>query len=211
MSPDKPSDTPSRAICVFCSSSDALDAVYFDAAAALGVSIARRGYTLVYGGGKWGLMGAVARAAHAAGGRVVGIVPESLVAQVYTAADELIRTPDMRARKAAMEARADAFIGLPGGFGTLEELLEIITLKQLAIHTKPIVLLNVAGFYDGLLAVFEGMYRRRFAQPAFSQLYHVAPDAAGALAYVESYRPDDLPDKALGDWSEPDEKGHAHG
>ncbi len=172
---------PPCSICVFCSSSDALDAVYFDAAAALGAEIARRGCTLVYGGGKWGLMGAVARAVHTAEGRVVGVIPESLMAQAYADADELIHTPDMRARKAAMEARADAFIGLPGGFGTLEELLEIITLKQLGFHTKPIVLLNVAGFYDSLLAMFEQMYRHRFANPAFNQLYHVTPGASAGL------------------------------
>jgi uncharacterized protein (TIGR00730 family) len=208
-----PSDTPPCSICVFCSSSDALDAVYFDAAADLGVQIARRGCTLVYGGGKWGLMGAVARAAHAAEGRVVGVIPESLMAQVYPNADELIRTPDLRARKAAMEARADAFVVLPGGFGTLEELLEIVALKQLGYHTKPIVLLNVAGFFDGLLAVFEAMFRHHFANPAFSQLYHVTPGASDALAYVESYEPVALPDKVLGGWPERDRhgKGSGHG
>jgi uncharacterized protein (TIGR00730 family) len=200
---------PPCSICVFCSSSDALDAVYFDAAAALGAEIARRGCTLVYGGGKWGLMGAIARAAHAAEGRVVGVIPESLMPQAYADADELVRTPDMRARKAAMEARADAFIGLPGGFGTLEELLEIMTLKQLGFHTKPIVLLNVAGFYDGLLAVFEQMYRHRFANSAFSQLYHVTPGASDALAYIEAYEPVDLPDKVIGGW--PDGDGHGKG
>ncbi len=185
----------SKVICVYCSSSDALTPAFFEVAAELGAQIGRRGYTLIYGGGRWGLMGAVARAVHAHGGAVIGVIPERLLAQSYDIADELIVTGDLRERKALMEARTDAFIGLPGGFGTLEEVLEVLTLKQLGLHRKPIVLINTGGFYDPLLELFERMYRERFVKSAFRRLYHVAPDAESAFAYLDAYRPRDIPPK----------------
>jgi uncharacterized protein (TIGR00730 family) len=94
-----------------------------------------------------------------------------------------------------MEARSDAFVGLPGGFGTLEEILEILTLKQLGLHTKPIVLVNTNGFYDPLIQLFERIYQERFAKPDYRQLYHVAPDAASVFSYLEVYQPLQLQSK----------------
>lgn len=185
-----------KSICVYCSSSDAVDPAYFDAARKLGATIAGRDYTLVYGGAHCGLMGALAQAVHAGGGRVVGVIPAALRERgiAYESADELIVSADLRERKATMEARADAFVALPGGFGTLEELLEILTLRQLQTHTKPIVLLNVRGFYDPLLALFDHFYRERFAKPVRA-LYHLALDVADVFAYLDTYTPVAAPGK----------------
>ncbi len=177
-------------ICVYCSSSNAVAPVFFEAAEVLGRYIARRGDTLIYGGADIGLMGALAHAAKDGGGRVVGIMPERLAAEpiTFAAADEFIVTRDMRERKARMEALADAFFVLPGGFGTLEELAEILTLRQLGEHMKPIVLLNIRGFYDPLIALFEHYYREGFAKP-WRELYYVTGDVQAAFDYLDQYEP----------------------
>lgn len=192
-----------KTICVYCSSSDAVAPVYLAAARDLGAQIAARGDALVYGGADLGLMGALARAVHAGGGRVVGVIPHAFRERgiAYEAADELIITRDLRERKAQMEARADAFVALPGGFGTLEELLEILTLRQLRTHTKPVVLLNTGDFYAPLLALFAHFYREHFAKP-FDGLYHVAADVPGIFTYLDAYRPTVAPSK----WFTPDER-----
>ncbi len=190
----------SKTICVYCSSSDAIDRVYFEAAVELGREMAARGWSLVYGGGNIGLMGALAEAVHGAGGRVVGVIPRALAEKglAYADAEEMIITRDLRERKATMEARADAFIALPGGFGTLEELVEIVTLKQLSFHSKAMVLLNTAGFYDELLRVFERMYSLQFAKPVYRKLYHVAATPADALHHIATYEPPALDQKWYG-------------
>jgi cytokinin riboside 5'-monophosphate phosphoribohydrolase len=180
-----------RSICVFSSSSDVIDHGFFEVAAELGSAIARRGDVMVYGGCSVGLMGAVARAVHQHKGSVVGVIPSFIESRGlgYEAADELIVTRDMRDRKATMEARSDAFIALPGGFGTLEEMLEIITLKQLQQHTKPIIFLNHAGFYDPLVVLFEHMFAHRVAKPGYRTLYYFSPSVADAFAYLDAYQP----------------------
>jgi uncharacterized protein (TIGR00730 family) len=181
----------SRAICVFSSSSDAVAPHHTELATTLGTLLASRGLTLIYGGGRVGLMGALARAVHAGGGRVIGVIPGFLRAKeiAYEEADELIITADLRERKAIMESRADAFIALPGGFGTLEEILEILTLKQLATHAKPVVFLNPRGFFDPLLALFEQLYREQFTKEHFRDHYHIAAAPEHALDHIENYRP----------------------
>ncbi|MBZ5628515.1 MAG: TIGR00730 family Rossman fold protein [Acidobacteriia bacterium] len=186
-----------RNICVFSSSSDALDASFFALAEELGAEIARRGHGLVYGGTNVGLMGAVARAVQRGGGKVVGVIPRFIADRglAYEAANELILTLDMRQRKATMEARADAFLALPGGFGTLEEVLEVITLKQLRQHTKPVVFVNPDGYYDPLTSLFEHMYEKRFAKQAYRGMYEFAPDVRSALDYMDHYQPPSLPVK----------------
>ena len=180
-----------KSICVYCSSSDAVAPQYFTAAAELGELMAQHHFTLVYGGASVGLMGALARAVHAHHGRVIGVIPQSILARgiAYDLADELLVTAGLRDRKAQMEARADAFIALPGGFGTLEEVLEMLTLKQLQLHDKPVIFINTAGFYDKLLDLFEHFFSEHFAKSQFRQLYYIAPDAASAIAYIESYQP----------------------
>ncbi len=146
-----PTTVPS--ICVYCGSRHGARAAYTAAARALGTAIGARGWQLVYGGGKVGLMGEVADATLAAGGRVVGVIPESLqrLEVGHTGLTELHVVPTMHMRKQMMAERADAFIALPGGIGTLEELYEVWTWRQLAYHDKPIGLLNTEGYYDDLL------------------------------------------------------------
>ncbi|MHB1459197.1 MAG: LOG family protein [Armatimonadota bacterium] len=178
-------------ICVYSASSDDVAKVFYDAADALGTLIAEHGYTLVYGGGAIGLMGVMARAVHRNGGKVIGVIPEFMMGWdvAYEKADELIVTPDMRTRKHRMEEIADAFIGIPGGFGTLEEMLEVITLKQLQRHNKAVVFLNTDGFYDPLSAVFEHMFRENFAKQIYRELYYFSPDPPDAIRHIEEYIP----------------------
>jgi uncharacterized protein (TIGR00730 family) len=183
-----------KLLCVYCSSSDRLDPKYGVAAAALGRALVARGWGLVYGGGKTGLMGAVARAVKESGGRVVGVIPEFMKVRelAYDEADELVTVVTMRERKLLMETRADAFVTLPGGFGTLEEIMEILTLRQLDVVKKPCVFFNQDGFYDDLLRLFDRMLREKCFKPSNMDLFRVAgtvPDiftqidlAAGAKA-----------------------------
>lgn len=180
-----------RHITVYCSSSDKLAAPFYAVATAFGEALARRGDVLVYGGGRTGLMGAVARGVHAGKGHVVGVVPGFLrhVELVYDEADELLITADMRSRKAEMERRADAFVVLPGGLGTLEELAEILTLKVLRQLHKPLVLLNQDGFYDPLLQFFDHLCEQRFAHQACRQAYHVAQDVDAVFAHLDEVIP----------------------
>jgi cytokinin riboside 5'-monophosphate phosphoribohydrolase len=176
-----------RHVFVYCSSSAAVDEAHVAFARGLGSALADRGDVLVWGGATAGLMGEVARATRLAGGRTIGVIPESLVAVEIAdqAADELIVTPDMLSRKAEMAARADAFVALPGGFGTLEELMEQLTARLLGFHRKPIVLADVDGFWQPLLAVFEHLYTQRFARPESRAAYTVASDVVGVLDAVD--------------------------
>jgi cytokinin riboside 5'-monophosphate phosphoribohydrolase len=174
-------------VCVFCSSSDGIDPVYFQAAVELGHLLAARAHTLVYGGASIGLMGTVARAVHNAKGHVIGVIPQSLVARelTYREAGEVVVTADLRERKRVMEERSDAFVALPGGFGTLEETIELLTLKQLGLHAKPIVIVNVAGFYDPLLHLFAHIAQNGFAPLGGNTLYTVVDTVAAAIDAVE--------------------------
>ena len=177
-----------QTICVYCSSSNRIALSYFDMADEVGRLLAQRGYTLLYGGGDVGLMGQMARAVHAHGGRVVGVIPEALKARegiAYHVADELITTETMQQRKAILFTRADAFLVLPGGFGTLEEFMEVLTLRQLGYHGKAIALINTDGFYDPLLDLFDHFYREHFARPRARDTYYVTPDPEDALSYLE--------------------------
>lgn len=179
----------SYSICVFCASSDHIAPRYFEQARELGEEMARRGHQLVYGGGQVGLMGTVARAVHSTGGRVVGVIPrrDDWAEVVYERADDLIYTATMRERKAIMEERADGFIALPGGIGTFEELLEIITLRQLGYHRKPIVLLDRFGYYDPLWQLLEKSIAEGFARPSLRDMYHVADTVRDALHHIEAH------------------------
>jgi hypothetical protein len=180
-----------RSVCVFSSSSDAVAPHYLEAASALGSLMAKAGLTLVYGGGKVGLMGAMARSVHAHGGKVIGVIPHYLRRRevAYEEADELIVTQCLRERKAIMEQRADAFVALPGGFGTLEEILEILTLKQLETHGKPVVFLNTNTFFEPLLAMFERLYHERFTKRDYRGHYHIADTPSAVLAHFDGYQP----------------------
>jgi uncharacterized protein (TIGR00730 family) len=188
-----------KVICVYSSSSNSISQAYFDIAAMLGEAIARNGDTLLFGGGMRGLMGATATAVHSMKGKVIGVIPEALNQKgvVYETCDELIVTKDMRERKSIMDARSDAFIALPGGYGTLEELLEIITLKQLKYHNKPIVIINTNRFFDPLLEQFDIIAQQNFAKPESNLLYHVTADVTEALEYIDTYEPPVFKDKWL--------------
>jgi uncharacterized protein (TIGR00730 family) len=155
------------AICVFCSSSQKIDRRYLTLAADVGTEIARRGHTLVSGGAVVSSMGAVTRAAREAGGRTVGVMPQALVDLEIadTGSDELIITADMRERKGLMDARSDAFLVLPGGIGTLEELFEIWTSRVLGLHDKPLVILDPWGLYTALRQLVSDLYDAGFTRP----------------------------------------------
>ncbi len=153
--------------------------------------MALQGITLVYGGANIGLMGAVARAVKENGGEVIGIIPERILKMGvgYDMADELMVTPDLRRRKAIMERKSDAFLAMPGGFGTLEEILEIITLKQLGYHDKPILFLNTAGYFNKFNEMLEYMFTQKFAKSSYRDLYAIVPDVPSIFRYLESYQP----------------------
>ena len=184
-------------ICVYCSSSSAVDQVYHNAAREFGELLAKRGHSLVYGGVRVGLMGELAWAVKEGGGHIVGVIPRRLreFDLVYQEADEIIVTESMAERKHVMEQRAQAYVALPGGFGTLEEMMQVLTLKQLKYVTGAMVLLNVQGFYDPLLAYFEQLYEKNFAKEIHRQLYHVADTSAAVLDYIEEYSHRPLPEK----------------
>ena len=175
-------------LCVYCASSDRLDPKYYAAAAELGREMVTRGWGLVYGGGKTGIMGAVARAVKQNGGRVVGVIPEFMKVRelAYDEADEIVTVITMRERKLLMETRADAFVSLPGGWGTLEEILEILTLRQLDVVKKPCVFLNQDGFYDPLLQLFDRMLAERFFKPSNMDLFRVAATPAEVFAQIDA-------------------------
>jgi uncharacterized protein (TIGR00730 family) len=154
-------------ICVFCSSSQTIDGKYLDLAAEVGAELAARGHTLVSGGAIVSCMGEVTRAVRRGGGRTIGVIPQALVdiEVADTGSDELIVTAGMRERKGIMDARSDAFLVLPGGIGTLEELFEIWTTRVLGLHDRPLVLLDPWGLYEPLRALVTGMYDAGFTRP----------------------------------------------
>jgi uncharacterized protein (TIGR00730 family) len=156
-----------KRICVFCGSSRGSRPAYADAARRMGTELARRGLGLVYGGGRVGLMGILADAALAAGGEVIGIIPEALLAWevAHASLTDLQVVASMHERKARMADLSDAFIALPGGFGTLEEFCEVLTWSQLGLHRKPCGLVNVDGYYDPLLALLDHAVTERFVRP----------------------------------------------
>jgi cytokinin riboside 5'-monophosphate phosphoribohydrolase len=177
-----------KTLCVYCASSDRLDPDYLRLAAETGAGLAAAGWGLVYGGGNTGMMGAVAREAKLSGARVTGVIPHFMIARelAYAGADEMITVETMRERRRVMEERADAFLALPGGWGTLEELIEILVLRQLDKLRKPVVILNHRGFYDELLRFFQRMVTERFNRETNLALFHVATDLPGALALAAS-------------------------
>jgi cytokinin riboside 5'-monophosphate phosphoribohydrolase len=184
-------------ITVYCSSSDAVPRKYMRAAETLGAEMGKRGHTLIYGGASVGSMGAVARGVKSAGGRVVGVMPSKLHSRglAFTGTDEEIITMSMRERKGIMEERAEGFIALPGGLGTLEEILEVMVLKQLGYHARPVVLIDIDGFYAPLLDFFERLYQESFMKHTTRRQYAVVDDPAAALLYLEEYIPPELEEK----------------
>jgi cytokinin riboside 5'-monophosphate phosphoribohydrolase len=178
-------------VTVFCGSSDLVDAKYFAAARELGEKFAKRGWGLVYGGGSVGLMGVLSQAMMAHGGHVTGVIPKALLDLGVgdRGVSELIVTDGLRDRKAIMDERGDAFVALPGGLGTLEEVLEALTLKQLGYHVKPIAVLDLDGYFDPLWGQIQRGIDLGFIKPEFLDLWYPAPDVDALLRYLESYEP----------------------
>ncbi|XP_037473807.1 cytokinin riboside 5'-monophosphate phosphoribohydrolase LOG-like isoform X2 [Triticum dicoccoides] len=181
-----------RRICVYCGSAKGRKASYQDAAVDLGKEMVERGIDLVYGGGSIGLMGLVSHAVHAGGRHVIGIIPRSLMPREVTGdpVGEVRAVSGMHERKAEMARFADAFIALPGGYGTLEELLEVITWAQLGIHKKPVGLLNVDGFYDPLLSFIDVAVNEGFITQEARQIIISAPTAKELVKKLEEYVPE---------------------
>ena len=175
-------------ICVYGASSASLRQEYYDAAFAFGAELARRGHGLTFGGGDRGIMGAAARGAASEGGRITGVSPSFFHVDgvLYPECNELILTDTMRERKLRMDERADAFAALPGGVGTLDELFEILTLKQLGVHGKPVALLNTAGYYEPLRLLLEHAVGEGFMTRAAAEMAGFFDDPADLLDYLES-------------------------
>jgi uncharacterized protein (TIGR00730 family) len=180
-----------RRICVFCGSNSGTNPAYRDAAVALGQLLAERGIELVYGGGNVGLMGALADAVLQANGRAIGVIPESLMAKEvgHVGLTELRIVKSMHERKALMADLSDGFIAMPGGFGTFEEFCEVVTWSQLAIHAKPCGLLNVEGYYDPLLQLFDQAVREGFLREENRRLVLEDRDPESLLKKMADFAP----------------------
>lgn len=177
-------------ICVFGAASSAIDAEFKKKVEELGREMAKRGHSLVFGGGANGLMGAVADGVHAEGGYILGVIPKFFddedVEEVFADCNELIEPDTMRQRKQIMEDNADAFIIVPGGIGTFEEFFEILTLKQLCRHEKPIAVYNLQGYYDDIQTVMRQAVNKGFVRENCLALYEVTDDLEQLLSYVET-------------------------
>jgi len=183
-----------KKVCVFASSCNFLEKFYYDEAACLGNLLAENNLEMVYGGSSLGLMWACAEQVKKRDGKIIGVMPEKLYNMgVYT--DEcvdLVITKGMRERKAKMDELSDAVIALPGGFGTLEELVEMIVQKQLGYNQKPIVILNVNGYYDKMLAFFDNIIKQNFARETSRELYYSAKNSIEAIDYIKTYKPKNI-------------------
>jgi uncharacterized protein (TIGR00730 family) len=186
-----------KRICVFCGSNFGLRPVYADMAQKVGAVLAAEGIELVYGGGRVGLMGTIADAVLAAGGKVIGIIPEALAAKevAHQRLTELYVVGSMHERKAMMEELSDGFIALPGGFGTFEEYCEILTWAQLGFHQKPCGILNAAGYYDSLLSQFDSAVAEGFVSPEHRRIVLVEEEIETLLERMSNYQP-----PATGKW-----------
>lgn len=181
-----------KSVCLFCGSSETVQPEYLEAARAFGEATANAGWRLVYGGGGVGLMGASARAAHAAGGRVLGVMPGFLRSRerLFDEVETLV-VPSMHERKTIMYDQSDAFVVAPGGVGTLEEAIEVLSWKRLDLHAKPVIFLNLNGFWDALLAVMEHSIEEGMTPASFRQAWAVCNTVAETIEAVRAA--DDLP------------------
>ena len=193
-----------KTVCVFCGSTSGSNAVYATTARELGRELAARSVSLVYGGGRVGLMGEIASATLAAGGTVVGVIPHSLALKEIAQEDctELLVVNTMHERKALMADRADAFVALPGGYGTCDELFEIITWAQLGIHRKPVAILNVNGFFTPLLRWLDHIMKEGLLRPKHRALLLVAETVPDLFAKLAAWVPPEPSTK----WAEPEER-----
>ena len=180
-----------KSLCVYCGSNSGARSAYADAATALGTRMAREGIRLVYGGGNIGLMGTIADAVLAGGGEVVGVIPKQLVDMevAHLGLTELEVVGSIHERKSRMFDLADGFVALPGGFGTLEEIVEMLTWRQLGIGTKPCAILDVEGYYQPLVAMMDRMVEERFLHPGQREDLWTGRDIDAMLDWMRDYRP----------------------
>ena len=177
-------------ICVFCASSETIDKSYLSSGEQFGEMLAENGHSLVFGAGRFGIMGAVARGVRRKGGKAIGVIPTFFDESEVAFSDcELIYTETMRERKQIMEDNSGAFVIMPGGIGTFEEFFEILTLKQLRRHTKPIIIYNVNGYYDPLLNLMEAAIAQNFMADKCHDLYFVTDSADRVFEYINDYKP----------------------
>lgn len=176
-------------ICVYGASSSMIDKIYLDSAYELGAEMAKKSHTLIYGGGAEGVMGANARGMYDNGGKIVGIAPSFFIVDgvLFDKCTDFIYTKTMRERKMILEDSSDAFIVAPGGIGTFDEFFEILTLKQLEQHNKPIAIFNVNGYYNDMLSMLQKTAENKFMTPKSLELFKVFDDIAAMLDYVENY------------------------
>jgi uncharacterized protein (TIGR00730 family) len=180
-------DIGEASLCVFCGSSRGTDPSFVDAARELGTAIGQRGFRMIFGAGNVGLMGETARAARDAGAPVIGVLPQYLrhLEPPLKSAEETIITPSIQERKQRMIGMADAFLHLPGGLGTLDEFFEVLTEAQLGVHSKPIIVVNVNGYYDALDGMLHATVKSGFAKERVLKLYYLADGAEAALEILE--------------------------
>lgn len=177
-------------ICVYCASSEKIDKAYLQAGEKFGEALAERGHTLIFGAGKYGVMGAVARGCRRKNGDIIGVIPHFFDSIDVMFTDcKIIHTDTMRERKAIMENRSDAFVMMPGGIGTFEEFFEILTLKQLERHRKPIAVYNVKGYYDDMLGMLERSVSEGFMSEKCMKLFFVSDNQEEILSYIDNYVP----------------------
>ena len=184
-------------VCVFGASCSRIDRVYIDSAFEVGFMLAKAGLGMVFGGGDSGLMGAAARGIQAGGGKLIGVIPEKLNQPgiAFGDCDQLIVTPDMHVRKATMERLSGGYIALPGGFGTLEELLEVLTLNQLGYLCAPVIILNTNGYYDSLINQLDECAGQGFTDPRYLKIFAVADTPSQAVELVRTHKIPQLPNK----------------
>ncbi|MFP3270090.1 MAG: TIGR00730 family Rossman fold protein [Paraburkholderia sp.] len=180
-----------KSVCVYCGSADGAKPLSAEAARGFGRALVDAGLALVYGGGKVGLMGVIADQVMAAGGRAIGVIPELLVNKEvgHNGLTELHVVPDMHQRKKMMADLSDAFVAMPGGAGTLEELFEVYTWAQLGYHQKPVALLNIDGYYDPLIAMLEHTVQEGFMRRTYFDILQVDADPAALIAKLRAYQP----------------------
>ncbi len=180
-----------KAVCVYCGSSNGAKPLYAEAARSFGRALVAANLALVYGGGKVGLMGAIADEVMAAGGRAIGVIPELLVDKEvgHNGLTELHVVPDMHQRKKMMADLSDAFVALPGGAGTLEELFEVYTWAQLGYHQKPVALFNVDGYYDPLIAMLAHTVHEGFMRQTYFDILQIDRDPHALISRLQRYRP----------------------
>lgn len=180
-----------KTLCVYCSSSNSLPVKFYDFAKEFGIKLAQNEYNMVYGGTIVGMMGVIASNALHHGAEVTGVIPERIASFGLKNPElaNVIITKDMRERKAKMEKLSDAFVALPGGFGTFEEIFEILVAKQLGYHDKPVIFFNFDHFYDDMFKMFDTVYENKFAKEPVKNLYYIADDIDNMYEYLKNYKP----------------------